>query len=199
MGFRKRRGQFKGIGYPSCSREVVKRARNTRDPLGLYGLLGVTPWASDTEIKRAYRDLSRAYHPDGSSPDREKFEEVSRAYRVLSESRDEYNELPDGLEVLAPGESSSQTFERVDPVDLTVIASDYSYWYDDGQDTGLSREWYRSLLDALPRWGYRERVCVSLSRSATYPSVVGTVFEVPYEHPRDTSIFLLCLSATRLD
>jgi molecular chaperone DnaJ len=49
-----------------------------------YDVLGVSPDAGADEIKRAYRQLARRYHPDISSDDRgAAFLEVSRAYEVL--------------------------------------------------------------------------------------------------------------------
>jgi molecular chaperone DnaJ len=49
-----------------------------------YDVLGVAPGAGAEEIKRAYRQLARRYHPDISGEDRgAAFLEVSRAYEVL--------------------------------------------------------------------------------------------------------------------
>lgn len=49
-----------------------------------YEVLGVSPDAGADEIKRAYRQLARRYHPDISGDDRGGvFLEVSRAYEVL--------------------------------------------------------------------------------------------------------------------
>src|ERR687891_231335 len=47
-----------------------------------YEVLGVAPDAGAEEIKRAYRQLARRYHPDISGEDRA-FLELARAYDVL--------------------------------------------------------------------------------------------------------------------
>jgi molecular chaperone DnaJ len=51
-----------------------------------YDVLGVSPDAGADEIKRAYRQLARRYHPDISGDDRGvAFLEVARAYEVLND------------------------------------------------------------------------------------------------------------------
>ncbi|KFI46550.1 molecular chaperone DnaJ [Bifidobacterium bohemicum] len=51
-----------------------------------YEVLGVGRQASDDEIKKAYRRMSRKYHPDIAGPEFEdKFKEVNSAYEVLSD------------------------------------------------------------------------------------------------------------------
>lgn len=53
-----------------------------------YATLGVSRSASDAEIKAAFRRLARKYHPDVNKADdaKEKFQQVSRAYEVLSDA-----------------------------------------------------------------------------------------------------------------
>jgi molecular chaperone DnaJ len=52
-----------------------------------YEVLGVSPDAGADEIKRAYRQLARRYHPDISGDDRgAAFLEISRAYEVLNDT-----------------------------------------------------------------------------------------------------------------
>ncbi|MCC5636360.1 DnaJ domain-containing protein [Nostoc sp. CHAB 5844] len=45
-----------------------------------WQILGVDVRASDDDIKSAYRELARKYHPDGISPDPAKWAEISDAY-----------------------------------------------------------------------------------------------------------------------
>ncbi|GAA5848552.1 hypothetical protein JCM8547_004549 [Rhodosporidiobolus lusitaniae] len=52
-----------------------------------FKVLGVSRSAADKELKKAYRKLSKQYHPDKNDSDeaKAKFLEVSRAYEVLSD------------------------------------------------------------------------------------------------------------------
>jgi molecular chaperone DnaJ len=63
-----------------------------------YKFLGVSPDASDTEIKKAYRKLAKDLHPDknpGNPQAEQRFKEISEAYAVLSdaETRKEYDAI----------------------------------------------------------------------------------------------------------
>jgi len=60
-----------------------------------YKVLGVPQAATDTEIRRAYRKLAKANHPDANPGKEERFKEISAAYDVLSDEtkRKEYDEV----------------------------------------------------------------------------------------------------------
>ncbi len=54
-----------------------------------YEVLGLQKGASEEEIKKAYRQMAKKYHPDlnpGDKAAEEKFKEVGEAYEVLSDS-----------------------------------------------------------------------------------------------------------------
>ena len=58
-----------------------------------YQVLGVDPGASDEEVKRAYRELARKYHPDNYQDNpladlaEEKMKEVNEAYEAINRMR----------------------------------------------------------------------------------------------------------------
>ena len=63
------------------------------DKRDYYEVLGVAKTATDAEIKKAYRALSRKYHPDANvgKPNQkeleEKFKEVQQAYSMIMDQR----------------------------------------------------------------------------------------------------------------
>jgi molecular chaperone DnaJ len=68
------------------------------DKRDYYEVLGVSKTAGDDEIKKAYRQLAKKYHPDANPGDKEaevKFKEASEAYAVLSdaEKRRQYDQF----------------------------------------------------------------------------------------------------------
>ncbi len=58
-----------------------------------YSVLGISPSASDDEVKKAYRDLARKYHPDNYQDNpladlaQEKMKAINEAYDAITRSR----------------------------------------------------------------------------------------------------------------
>jgi molecular chaperone DnaJ len=81
-----------------------------------YVVLGVEKNATQQEIKRAYRELARRFHPDKNPGDHEaesKFKSVAEAYRVLgdAELRQKYDDHRNGQS--ASKDSPGDIFEEI--------------------------------------------------------------------------------------
>ena len=91
-----------------------------------YKVLGVEKKATQEEIKKAYRNLARQWHPDRNPDDaraEERFKEISEAYDILSdpEKRKKYDR---GGSVFAGGGSPFGTGQGPDPGGFSDIISD---------------------------------------------------------------------------
>lgn len=90
---RSRVGSRPGFHDGPCSSEsMVKEPLYGLESCCFYELLGIPETGSLLEIKQAYKQLARKYHPDVSPPDRvgeytQRFIRVQEAYETLSDPK----------------------------------------------------------------------------------------------------------------
>jgi curved DNA-binding protein len=81
-----------------------------------YLTLGVSKSSSSDEIKKAYRNLARKYHPDmnpGNKASEEKFKEINEAYEVLSDTakREKYDRFGSSWQQYERGGGRPEDFD----------------------------------------------------------------------------------------
>lgn len=48
-----------------------------------YSVLGVSAMSDRQEIKKKYRELAKKYHPDSSTGDASRFDEIQKAWEMI--------------------------------------------------------------------------------------------------------------------
>ena len=102
--------------------------------MNLYEELGVSPDATQTEIKQAYRRLANKYHPDkqnGDTKDLERFHRIQEAYETLADpvARDRYDRTGESSEGAKQFDKNVETMVSAGILNLMQIhdfeAKDY--------------------------------------------------------------------------
>ena len=82
---------YGGCGHSVPQTDFQRRCfgTNARSRTYFYDVLGVSPKATQAEIKSAYYRLSKVYHPDISKKEgsNKRFSEISEAYEVLGNTK----------------------------------------------------------------------------------------------------------------
>lgn len=81
-----------------------------------YTVLGLSPTASEEEIKSAYFKLAKQYHPDLQPQLVEKFKEVNEAYNILKDPSKVTQVLSSEVVVLTPTDIFTTREQKKQPV-----------------------------------------------------------------------------------
>ncbi|MDO4701438.1 MAG: molecular chaperone DnaJ [Erysipelotrichaceae bacterium] len=108
------------------------------DKRDYYEILGLSKSASDQEIKKAYRQLAKKYHPDvNKEPGAEaKFKEINEAYEVLSDPTKKANYDQFGHAANDPNFGGFGGFNQADFGDFSDI---FGSFFGGGFSSGASR------------------------------------------------------------
>lgn len=110
-----------------------------------YKVLGLSPGASDDEVKKAYKTLAKKYHPDVAGNSEEaarKMREINAAYDQIINHKNEYSSS--GYSSYSSGYSGYRQ-EEADPIELRAAVS------------YINARRYREALNALSSIPYEKR------------------------------------------
>lgn len=92
-----------------------------------YKILGVTPDADSSTIKKAFRKLAKQYHPDTNGGDARiarKFQEINEAYSVLGEEAKRK-----AYDAERPEKEKKQERPQAAQMDFTDVSSQFTNFF----------------------------------------------------------------------
>lgn len=140
--------------------------------MNLYEILGVPRNATTSTIKAAFRKLAGKHHPDRDGGDKEKFQEVQKAYAILSddEKRAHYDQTGEEQHTSVPIEEQARNELRtmfLAIVDANADLINYRKTMEDMLTT--LRKDIQALQTKLRRsMNHREKVLKALKGKATF-------------------------------
>lgn len=152
-----------------------------KDP---YAVLGLKPGASDEEVKRAYRQLAKKYHPDANPGDEtaaRKMQEINAAYEQIKNPPQETGGYSGqdsyGSQGGYGGYGGYGSRGGYDP---------FGQWYEQQRQQARSRE---------DRWGSNgEKAAYSYLQTGRYQEALNALNNTPAAERRDTWYYLSALA-----
>lgn len=142
------------------------------DKRDFYEVLGIQKGASEDEIKKAYRELARKYHPDNYANNpladlaQEKMKEINEAYATLMKGgRQQADAGSTGGQRSSAGSTSSPLYEIRRRIQLGDL---------DGAEAGLNAvsartaEWYYLRGVIAQRRGWMDEAAAELPHRSQY-------------------------------
>lgn len=123
-----------------------------------YSVLGVDPAASDEEIKKAYRELARKYHPDNYQNNpladlaEEKMKEINEAYDTITRTRSGGGGQTGGYQSGYGYQTQGQAYQRQSASGNPLFAQ--ARQYINMGDLGKAEELLRSAPQQTAEWHF---------------------------------------------
>ena len=136
-----------------------------------YKVLGVSPDASDEEIKKAYRELTKKYHPDLNPGD-------EHAAQMMNDVNTAYDMIKSGaVQTQAAGGTQYQQYQYADPFNPNAWGNWYGGWQN-AQQQQTERNEFMAARNYIRNGMYREALTALASvpaadRNARWYFLVG--------------------------